>query len=1301
MIKKAQATTIFGMFVMLFIIALVYVIATFIQAQQSKHFMRETTREGFLSELRKLDEYKLFQELSLRYAAYQAIDNLARQGGYCLKNCANATANSFGYIENGNYTTATWVNISASNNILATIFDKQDISKNQTNFLADETWYYFAKYLDAARKAFPELSIPGYFIELKANQTNKTMFIIPFSNSTNASVFYDSYVSKLPDFNVTRIIFYHNRVNNTLSIIFYVNASNFGTTFTLSGLEHCKSCITICKNCVGSDKINKTFARWQSNAQAFKGGIIEGMPFKNLTLTICPSLLSNVKDWQILSYDYKKGFVAINLNKSSCIEIKTLPNPIKAKEVGNKPSSTTKEYKEVYRGTLIFDATHTYATCDSNGNPTYTPLSRKIYFLMPPSGTVTHAKLTLKPKWVWVVRNYTIFPNEIFGGWEPYNSAGHSCQEDKKKYFYVDEGLYRDNKIRYTFILTQNGYNFIIHPLMSSKNVWQYYNSFKTKVDKNTSVLYLYYDESNDELSLVMYHNNPIANYMSVNFTFTFAGNPGNIKANNYDGDFNDELDTSHGKWDGHGIRGGSLENLTKFDYWSLQICPQFYGIDKWEFLTYEQSVESIVLNKSACLNISLTSPLKTVDVAFIIDTSGSMPEEIDDVKKNIKKLMKELKPYNPRYMLITTPATCDGFGDICKVDWVSDANTFKNYIDSLNATDDCLGTRYKDVCSSCEASDDCPECSFAAIPYVKNFRKNAYKIIVVLTDSCGCGDVNAAKDHIINNNIFLIWVGHYSGDKCTQVDSSCCSCNNAKIFTDNVGGVFMPICNFDFTNVINTIVKEVKSKEDILSYKLKVHAKANAQDHRQPYCVLVCEDCCCCGWDKEGNCISWCNDYTEGPGRCTKKCSEDPSGCWCAPDEDYTISCGCDNNAGGSCSENGKIVTDFDFYINNNKFIDKKHLNNSWKILTALMDLNDSSINPGCNYYRIKNYGEDYLEVSSESELNLVYKSYPFNVEVSLNGHHIKTIPSRLDSVEEIDLTPHAGHFLNSFVNEIEVKSYSPGIIEYTLEINYTYEPPYRFLSNSTWAQGFVQFKYFARNATILSAGSYTISQKMHEVENIGIRYFKLFDYARYFVERELAHIDPLKNITNNTPWYPTGTLQSLSYELINNSLLGMAKDLTVSDLDANSKPSKVMCLDLTYKIFKDISTLQDELNTTTKVEGIFWRITPALWIKYKVNKECMSWKDFKNNKEYYACNTYLRYGLDVFANINITDGNLIFVYPAWNYNENATKLRNLTLSFYYYTTIPPDTSEYFVEDTAYNGKPRLKVKNSVFNYC
>ena len=1267
------------MFVVLFIIVLAYIIATFTQAKQSRYFMRESIREDFLSKLRVLDEYKLFQELSLRYAAYQAIDNLARQGGYCLKNCANATANSFGYMENGNYTVATWVNISASNNILATIFDEQSIDKNQTSFLDDETWYYFAKYLDAAREAFPELSIPSHFIELKVNQTNKTTFIVPFSDSTNASVFYDNYVNKLTDFNVTRVLFYYNSVNNTLSIIFYVNASNFDVKFDIDGLDHhCKSCIIICKNCTGGDDINKNFARWQSSTQASKGGVIEGMTFKNLTLTICPSLLDNTENWQILGYDYKKGFTAINLNKSLCVEIKTLPNPIEAKEIGGKPS-TTKEYKEVYRGTLIFDAMHSYGTCDDSGNPIYTPLSRKIYVPLPTSG-VTHVKLTLKPKWIWVVRNYTIFPNKVFGGWEPYNE-NHQCQEDKIKYFYVDEGLYRESKVRHTFILSQNGYSFIIHPIRGTQDVSTYYSPFK---EDKTSVLYLYYDESNDELSLVMHHNNDSSDYARINFDFTLTGNYGNVQPEPKK-DSNDNLTLSYGRWEGTGAHGGILRNFNKFDYWSLQICLQeFHGIDKWEFLTDEQGLQSIALNKSACLNISIVSPLKVVDVAFIIDTSGSMDNEISDVQSKVSNLVDQLKPYNPRYMLVTIPAN----GAVCVKSWTSDANAFKSDINSLNAHDECLGTSYQ-VCDE--------ECAFGGITKVTGFRNNTYRIIVVLTDACGCGDMDAARNHIINNNIFLIWVGHYSGDECTEVDGSCCPGNNAKTFADNVGGVFMEICKLDFTNVINTIVKEVKSKEDILSYKLNVTAEANAQDHRKPTCEArgsCCDEDCTTRY-----CI--CTENCQRCGRC--------SGVNCCCAEDEVCRCrGCDGCI-SECLEYDiqtlkypDIETDFDFYINNNKFIDREHLTNNWRTFTALMDLNDTGITTGgCHYYRIKNYGEDYLRVSSNSELNLVYKSYPFNVEVSLNGQHVETIWSEhasIGRVEEIENFP-----LNYFhsLNEIEIKSYSPGIIEYVLEINYTYDPPYRFLSNSTWAQGFVQFKYFARNATTLSTGSYTISQKMHEVENVGLRYFKLFDYARYFVERELTHIDPLKNITNNTPWYPTGTLQSLSYELINNSLLGMAKDLTSSDLHANSMPSKAMCLDLAYKIFNDINIIQDNLNKTTEAEGIFWRIAPALWIKYKVSKECMSWKDFKNNETYYACNSYLRYGLDVFANINITDANLTFVYPAWNYNENATKLRNLTFSFYYYTTIPPDTTEYFVEDTAYNGKPRLEVRNEVFAYC
>jgi Mg-chelatase subunit ChlD len=190
------------------------------------------------------------------------------------------------------------------------------------------------------------------------------------------------------------------------------------------------------------------------------------------------------------------------------------------------------------------------------------------------------------------------------------------------------------------------------------------------------------------------------------------------------------------------------------------------------------------------------------VDVVFALDTTGSMEMEIQAMINNIDSFANliDSKGFDARFAVVT-------YGDKIrkKMPFTSDAESLREELEGVSA----------------RAGGDSPEITLDAINYAMGmgFRKNAQKIIIVITDSSthykgdGTGFSNlTAQDIIKKDNLFgytLIMVAPLT--------------SRYKEIANSVSGKLYDIQSVtSFDDLINEIGKEI-SNQYVLEYKSNV----------------------------------------------------------------------------------------------------------------------------------------------------------------------------------------------------------------------------------------------------------------------------------------------------------------------------------------------------------------------------------------------------------------------------------------------------------------------------------------------
>jgi len=124
-------------------------------------------------------------------------------------------------------------------------------------------------------------------------------------------------------------------------------------------------------------------------------------------------------------------------------------------------------------------------------------------------------------------------------------------------------------------------------------------------------------------------------------------------------------------------------------------------------------------------LKSGTVSPSGQADIVFVIDTTGSMSDEIDAVKQNINNFVDKLKTkdISVNLGLVTyKDITCDGQNSTVGHGFFSSVDDFKNALGSIKV----------------DGGGDTPETLIDALETARllGFRENSTKFIVVLTDA-------------------------------------------------------------------------------------------------------------------------------------------------------------------------------------------------------------------------------------------------------------------------------------------------------------------------------------------------------------------------------------------------------------------------------------------------------------------------------------------------------------------------------------------------------------------------------------
>ncbi|WP_128226068.1 VWA domain-containing protein [Halobacteriaceae archaeon SHR40] len=201
----------------------------------------------------------------------------------------------------------------------------------------------------------------------------------------------------------------------------------------------------------------------------------------------------------------------------------------------------------------------------------------------------------------------------------------------------------------------------------------------------------------------------------------------------------------------------------------------------------------------------SFTFTSTSLDLAFVFDDTGSMGDEIGEMKRKVIDLTNQIEnaDIDARYGLVS-------FKDSVDVDltFTDDADQLETAVDSLNAS----------------GGDDAPEDNFDAIEAALNFdfRDGAQKVIVDITDNVSHyrGDGSGFSEYTIDevaedlqtNGIAFFAVAPSFGD----------SEESKRTLADMVDGRWIDITSADFSVILEEITETVISSY-LLGYETSI----------------------------------------------------------------------------------------------------------------------------------------------------------------------------------------------------------------------------------------------------------------------------------------------------------------------------------------------------------------------------------------------------------------------------------------------------------------------------------------------
>ena len=208
------------------------------------------------------------------------------------------------------------------------------------------------------------------------------------------------------------------------------------------------------------------------------------------------------------------------------------------------------------------------------------------------------------------------------------------------------------------------------------------------------------------------------------------------------------------------------------------------------DFEIYEDGVEQTIES----FNVTGGEVTTKADILFVFDDTGSMSDEIDDMKAKCKDLTDAIEAagIDARYALVS-------FGDAPELDqdWTADATVFKAAVDALSAY----------------GGGDLPEDNLDAIEMGLGlgFRTDAQKIIIDITDAPthykddGSGFSNYTMPEVENDLISR-------GVTYIAVSPNETADNEKKVLATNVGGLWIDIHGGDFSTILDQIVGVITS---------------------------------------------------------------------------------------------------------------------------------------------------------------------------------------------------------------------------------------------------------------------------------------------------------------------------------------------------------------------------------------------------------------------------------------------------------------------------------------------------------
>jgi hypothetical protein len=182
----------------------------------------------------------------------------------------------------------------------------------------------------------------------------------------------------------------------------------------------------------------------------------------------------------------------------------------------------------------------------------------------------------------------------------------------------------------------------------------------------------------------------------------------------------------------------------------------------------FKNAAESV---HEVILNILRDKGQNGSDILFLIDKTGSMANDIEDVKKNLNKIIDQVKELKDVRLAVANygDKNVDGPGWFNSVDLTKDYQQIRNYVNRMKVSD----------------GGDYPESVYdgiAASINDLNWRKNAKKMILVIGDAPSLEDElsdHNRKDILelcskagIQANIFPVLVTPYSVDDFIDMSS-------------------------------------------------------------------------------------------------------------------------------------------------------------------------------------------------------------------------------------------------------------------------------------------------------------------------------------------------------------------------------------------------------------------------------------------------------------------------------------------------------------------------------------------------